>query len=106
MRKLSWVFSVIVIIIMCAGGASAGAQTKIVVATAEGPMTWSVENFKAEFEKANNCQIEQIAFPFGDYYQKMMTSFTLGSSDYDIVLFPAGYAGDFAGGGYLVSLDN
>ena len=82
------------------------AQTKLVVATAEGPMTWSVEHFKAEFEAANNCQIEQIAFPFGDYYQKMMTSFALGSSDYDIVLFPAGYVGDFAGGGYLSPLDD
>jgi multiple sugar transport system substrate-binding protein len=106
MKKLTWVFPIILILLMSVSGVVAGAQTKIVIATAEGPMTWSVENFKGEFEKANNCQIEQIAFPFGDYYQKMMTSFTLGSSDYDIVLFPAGYVGDFAGGGYLIALDN
>ncbi|MBN1296507.1 extracellular solute-binding protein [bacterium] len=88
-----------------AGGEKEAGIPRIVIATAEGPMTWTVENYKQEFERANNCQIELITFPFGEYYQKMMTSFTLGSGAYDMVLFPVGYVGDFAGGGYLLSLD-
>ena len=88
-----------------AGGKKEAGIPRIVIATAEGPMTWTVENYKQEFEEANNCEIELITFPFGEYYQKMMTSFTLGSGAYDMVLFPVGYVGDFAGGGYLLSLD-
>ncbi len=106
MKKQTWAIWAIVILLAIPFHVFADAPIKIVVATAEGPMTWNVETFKGEFEKANNCQIEQIAFPFGDYYQKMMTSFALGASDYDIVLFPAAYIGDFAGGGYISSLDD
>jgi multiple sugar transport system substrate-binding protein len=105
MKSRILVFSVLLMTVISAGLIFAQAN-RIVIATAEGPMTWTVENFKGEFEKANNCQIELITFPFGDYYQKMMTSFTLGSGSYDVVLFPVGYVGDFAGGGYLVALDN
>ncbi len=94
----------VVFILLFAGIASAETK-RIVIATAEGPITWSVEHFKEEFEKANNCQIELITFPFGDYYQKMMTSFSLGAGTYDVVLFPVSYVGDFAGGGYLKALD-
>ncbi len=103
-KRRLWIVAVILMTLLCTG--VLGAQTRLVVATAEGPEGWSIETFKGEFEKANNCQVELISFPFGDYYQKMMTSFTLGSGSYDVLLFPVGYVGDFAGGGYLIPLDD
>jgi multiple sugar transport system substrate-binding protein len=108
-KKFLWSLVLLVLlpaIFVFAAGEKEEGPTRIVIATAEGPMTWSVETYSEEFEKLYNCEIELITFPFGEYYQKMMTSFTLGSGSYDMILFPVGYIGDFAGGGYLTPLDD
>ena len=46
-------------------------------------------------------QVELQQFAFGELFEKMVTAFETGSIDYDMLIFPADWAGDFMAPGYL-----
>jgi len=45
--------------------------------------------------------VELQQFAFGEMFEKMITSFETGAIDYDVLIFPADWAGDFMAPGYL-----
>jgi multiple sugar transport system substrate-binding protein len=46
-------------------------------------------------------EVELQQFAFGEMFEKMITSFETGAIDYDVLIFPADWAGDFMAPGYL-----
>jgi len=50
-------------------------------------------------------ELNIVGVPFGELVDKIMTDFSTGAGEYDIVVFPPFAGGDFYGGGYLVNID-
>lgn len=75
---------------------------KIVVATQTGPaIAKPVEDHAPEWEALTGGDVELQQFAFGELFEKMVTSFETGANDYDMMIFPADWAGDFMAPGYL-----
>ncbi len=75
---------------------------KIVVATQTGPAIASpVEDHGPEWEALTGGEVELQQFAFGELFEKMVTSFETGSNDFDMMIFPANWAGDFMAPGYM-----
>ena len=78
------------------------AGQKIVVVTQTGrSIGGPVEDYAPEWEEMTGAEVELQQFAFGELYEKMITSFETGSIDYDVMIFPADWAGDFMAAGYL-----
>lgn len=75
---------------------------KVVVVTQEGrSIGGPVEDFAPEWEDMTGGEVELQQFAFGDLFEKMITAFETGSGAYDMLIFPADWAGDFMASGYL-----
>jgi multiple sugar transport system substrate-binding protein len=106
--------SIVVIVILLAGLAPTTlAQDKpfqgmkVVVVTQEGrSIGGPVEDYKGEWEDMTGGQVELQQFAFGDLFEKIITAFTTGSGAYDMLIFPADWAGDFMAPGYLAPISD
>jgi multiple sugar transport system substrate-binding protein len=79
--------------------------TTIVVVTQTGrSIGGPVEDYAPEWEALTGGQVQLQAFAFGELYEKMITTFETGSIDYDVMIFPADWAGDFMPAGYLEAM--
>ena len=68
----------------------------IVVATQTGPaISGPVKEFGPEWAAQTGATVEVAEFAFGELYEKILTSFETGSADFDMIIFPADWAGDF-----------
>lgn len=76
-------------------------QTIVVVTQTGRSIGGPVEDYAPEWEAATGGQVELQQFAFGELFEKMVTSFDTGSIDYDVMIFPADWAGDFMAPGYL-----
>ncbi len=75
---------------------------KVVVVTQTGrSIGGPVEDHAPEWEAMTGGQVELQQFAFGELFEKMITSFSTGANDYDVLIFPADWAGDFMAPGYL-----
>jgi multiple sugar transport system substrate-binding protein len=75
---------------------------KVVVVTQEGrSIGGPVEDYKAEWEALTGGEVELQQFAFGDLFEKIITSFETSSGAYDMLIFPADWAGDLMAPGYL-----
>jgi multiple sugar transport system substrate-binding protein len=75
---------------------------QIVVVTQTGrSIGGPVEDYAPEWEAATGGDIQLQQFAFGELFEKMVTAFDTGSIDYDVMIFPADWAGDFMAPGYL-----
>jgi multiple sugar transport system substrate-binding protein len=78
------------------------AGMKVVVVTQEGrSIGGPVEDYKSQWEDMTGGQVELQQFAFGDLFEKIVTSFETGAGSYDMLIFPADWAGDFMAPGYL-----
>ncbi len=89
-----------------AEGSEAGelpfAGQKVVVVTQTGrSIGGPVEDHSPEWEAMTGGEVELQQFAFGELFEKMITSFSTGANDYDVLIFPADWAGDFMAPGYL-----
>ena len=89
-----------------AEGSEAGelpfAGQKVVVVTQTGrSIGGPVEDHSPEWEALTGGEVELQQFAFGELFEKMITSFSTGANDYDVLIFPADWAGDFMAPGYL-----
>ena len=66
--------------------------------TIAGPVAMSVEGFK----KLTGANVNLITAPFSDLYTKTMADFVTGGSEYDVILNPSSWLGDYAP--YIVDL--
>ena len=77
----------------------------IVVATQTGrSIGGPIEDYSPEWEKLTGGSVELQQFAFGELFEKIITSFETGSNDFDMIVFPADWAGDFMAPGYLVPI--
>ena len=75
---------------------------KIVVATQTGrSIGGPIEDYAPEWEAMTGGEVELQQFDFGNLFEKIVTSFETGANDYDMIVFPADWAGDFMAAGYL-----
>lgn len=83
-------------------GAKPFAGQKVVVVTQTGrSIGGPVEDYAPEWEAATGGDVELQQFAFGELFEKIITSFETGASDYDVLIFPADWAGDLMAPGYL-----
>jgi multiple sugar transport system substrate-binding protein len=76
-------------------------QTIIVVTQTGRSIGGPVEDYAPEWEAMTGGDVQLQQFAFGELFEKMIASFETGSIDYDIMIFPADWAGDFMAPGYL-----
>jgi multiple sugar transport system substrate-binding protein len=78
---------------------------RIVVATQTGrSIGGPIEDFSPEWEEMTGGSVELQQFAFGELFEKIVTSFETGSNDFDMIVFPADWAGDFMAPGYMVPI--
>ena len=103
------IFVVLVVLILTISFGPAAAQDEpdfsgqtVVVVTQTGPsISGPVEVYAPEWEEATGGNVELQVFAFGDLYAKMVTAFDTGSVDFDMMIYPADWAGDFMAPGYV-----
>lgn len=105
MRKI---FAILLLIAFATGTFSVVAQDQpfagqtIVVATQTGPsISGPIKDFAPEWEAKTGASVQVAEFAFGELYEKILASFETGSNDFDMLVFPADWAGDFMAPGYL-----
>ncbi|NDJ60552.1 MAG: extracellular solute-binding protein [Chloroflexi bacterium] len=76
-------------------------QTVVVVTQTGSAIGGPVETFQGEWEAMTGGEVQLQQFAFGELFEKMITAFETGSIDYDMLIFPANWAGDFMAPGYL-----
>jgi multiple sugar transport system substrate-binding protein len=81
------------------------AGKRVVVATQTGPsISGPVKDHAPDWEAQSGATVEVAEFSFGDLFTKILTSFETGSNDFDMIIFPADWAGDFMAPGYLMPI--
>lgn len=76
-------------------------ETIVVVTQTGRSIGGPVEDFAPEWEEMTGGDVELQQFAFGELFEKMITSFETGAASYDMLIFPADWAGDFMAPGYL-----
>ncbi|MFN8380285.1 MAG: hypothetical protein U0452_16625, partial [Anaerolineae bacterium] len=76
-------------------------QTVVAVTQTGRSVGGPIEDHAPEWEALTGGNVELQQFAFGELYEKMITAFETGSIDYDMLVFPADWAGDFMAPGYL-----
>lgn len=76
-------------------------QTVVVVTQTGRSIGGPVEDYAPEWEAATGGEVQLQQFAFGELFEKMVTSFDTGAIDYDVMIFPADWAGDFMAPGFL-----
>lgn len=65
-----------------------------------------IKPYVAEWEEMTGANVDFIEIPFAEIFPRLMTSFTAGSDDFDVVIVLPTWLGDMAGGGFLEPLDD
>jgi multiple sugar transport system substrate-binding protein len=98
----------LILVALLLGVFSAAAQDQpfagmtIVVATQTGPsISGPVKDHAPEWEAQTGASVQVAEFAFGELYEKILTAFETGSGDFDMLIFPADWAGDFMAPGHL-----
>lgn len=76
-------------------------QTVVVVTQTGRSIGGPVEDFAPEWQQKTGGQIQLQQFAFGELFEKIITSFETGAGAYDVLIFPADWAGDFMAPGYV-----
>ena len=75
---------------------------KVVVVTQVGPsIAGPVEMYAPEWEKETGGKVELVQLPWDELFQKTVTALSTGSGEYDVLIFPAPWSGDYMAPGYL-----
>ncbi|GIV80977.1 MAG: sugar ABC transporter substrate-binding protein [Anaerolineae bacterium] len=75
---------------------------KVVVVTQVGPsIAGPVEMYAPEWEKETGGEVELVQLPWDELFQKTVTALSTGSGEYDVLIFPAPWSGDYMAPGYL-----
>jgi len=85
------------------GSVSADGGRSISVLYINDPQYW-VDQAK-EFEGQTGIKVNYVSVPFGQLHDTMVTAFTGGSSDYDVIHVKDDWVAEFASKGFLAPLD-
>lgn len=75
--------------------------TVVVASQTGGTIGQPILDFGASWAEETGAKIELQQFAFGDLFVKLVTAFETGSGEFDMVTFPASWAADLMGPGYL-----
>ncbi len=107
MRKIVVVMSMAVLVLISVAFAQDKAfqgQTVIVVTQTGRAIGGPVEDYAPEWQEKTGGKIQLQQFAFGELFEKIITSFETGAGGYDVLIFPADWAGDFMAPGYVVPI--
>lgn len=76
-------------------------QTVVVVTQTGRSIGGPVEDFAPEWEAQTGGEVQLQQFAFGELFEKIISSFETGAASYDMLIFPADWAGDFMAPGHL-----
>jgi len=79
-------------------------QTVVVVTQTGRSIGGPVNDFAPEWEAMTGGRVELQQFAFGELFEKVITSFVTGAASYDMLIFPANWAGDFMAPGFLTPI--
>jgi multiple sugar transport system substrate-binding protein len=79
-------------------------QTVVVVTQTGRSIGGPVEDFAPEWEAATGGRVQLQQFAFGELFEKMISAFETGAGSYDVLIFPADWAGDFMAPGFLAPI--
>ncbi len=100
----------VVVVLMPLVATPAAAQgpyegVKLVVTTQTGPyIAGPMIEHGPEWTEMTGGEVEVVETPYGDLYEKIMTSFITGAATYDIIVISATWLPDFTP--YLITLDD
>jgi multiple sugar transport system substrate-binding protein len=90
---------------VCAEKKYEGVELSVV--STVGPFTSGpIKDHAPEWTKMTGGKVKLIEIPFGELFEKIMSSFVTEVGAFDIVHYSAAYMGDIAGGGYVIPLDD
>jgi multiple sugar transport system substrate-binding protein len=104
MRKLSLLIVLALLATLFIVPASAqdfSGQTIVVVSQTGPSISGPVKDMAPEWEARTGASVQVAEFAFGELYEKTVAAFETGSGDFDMLIFPANWAGDFMAPGYL-----
>ena len=106
MKKALFIMAVALISVglIFAGGKTeevVGGKEIVVVTQTGRSIGGPVEDYGPEWEVATGNSVQLQQFAFGELFEKIITALETGSGDYDVLIFPADWAGDFMEPGYL-----
>jgi multiple sugar transport system substrate-binding protein len=105
MKKIFSSMLIILLVLTCTPGLaqqkSFQGQTVVVVTQTGRSIAGPVEDHWAEWGKLTGGKVQLQQFAFGELFEKIITSFETGAGTYDMLIFPADWAGDFMSKGYL-----
>ncbi len=100
-------FAAALLVLSLAGVAFAqdfSGQTVVVVTQTGRSIGGPVEDFAPEWEAMTGGRVQLQQFAFGELFEKMISSFETGASSYDMLIFPADWAGDLMAPGHLAAI--
>ncbi len=77
----------------------------IVIATMVGPqIVKPVLMHYKEWEEKTGGKVKIVTFPYGDLYEKLITSFITGTHSFDVIIYASDWSGDIMGPGYVMEV--
>ncbi len=105
--KLLAIFSLLLLVFSVPAAAQdlpfAG-QTVVVVTQTGYSIGGPVEDHAPEWEALTGGTVQLQQFAFGELFEKIVTALETGAGEYDVLIFPADWAGDFMAPGYLEAI--
>jgi len=99
--------SVVLFSLLAIGPMLAQDYTGIVltVATQDGPeISTPIDQYRSAWEAQTGAIVSIQTYPFGELYDGIMTELEADSGAFDILFYPASWAGDIMGGGHVVPI--
>ncbi len=76
-------------------------KTVVVVTQTGQQIGGAVQMMAPQWEEKTGGKVQLQQFAFGELFEKIITSYTTGANSYDMLVYPADWAGDIMGGGYV-----
>lgn len=109
MKKRFLVFLVLVftviMILSASGSATKPFEGQTVIVAVGSFMSTGATMFEKEWEEKTGAKLEVVEIPFGDLYQRLFASFSIGSDEFDIAIYASNWIPEFAMNGYILSLE-
>jgi multiple sugar transport system substrate-binding protein len=103
------VATVMVVAVACGGDGGeqgAGEATKLTVAAVAGTESEPLKAILPDYEKETGVEIDLVELPYPNLFEKLQTNLSSESDAYDVAFMDDPWLPAFAGGGYLVPLQD
>ena len=60
---------------------------------------------ESKWEEMTGADVKIIEIPFGELYEKLVSTFAMGVKAYDVIIYPSNWIADFVQAGWVISLE-